>query len=224
MRNAAAWLAALWTAAGAVFLFHGEAGSSAWWDVVWVLLLAMAAYLELVEAGGLARARLFAGIALAGFGGMVLLTALAGWPFGPMRFTGPEALRLGNVFPLLPPLALFAWLALCQRALAVAFPDLGTNALAGLVAGAFTLTAANGLVFLCKARLWWLWNPWEQGAAWGAGLFGLASLAAAAFFLSRIHPADTALKLSRWSSAAVLLGAINLLFLGANAAIFFGKG
>jgi hypothetical protein len=124
------------------------------------------------------------------------------------------------VFPLLPPLALFAGLALSQRALSVAFPNLGTNALAALVAGVFTLTAANGLIFLCKVRLWWLWNPWDVEAAWGAGLFGLASLAAAAFFLSRIHPEDTALKLSRWSPAAAPLVALNLLFLAANAATF----
>lgn len=220
MRHLASGLATLWTAGGVVFLFHGEAGSPDWWDVVWVLLLAMAAYLEVVEVGGLGRARMFAGIALVVFGGMVLLTALTGWPFGPIRFTGPEALRLGNVFPLLPPLALFAGLALSQRALSVAFPNLGTNALAALVAGVFTLTAANGLIFLCKVRLWWLWNPWDNGAAWGAGLFGLASLAAAAFFLSRIHPEDTALKLSRWSPAAAPLVALNLLFLAANAATF----
>lgn len=223
MNRAAAWLATLWTLSGAVFFFHGEAGSPVWWDAVWVLLLAMAAYLELVEVGGLARARMFSGITLVVFGGMILLTALTGWPFGPMRFTGSEALRLGNVFPLLPPLVLFAWLALCQRGLAVAFPDLGTNALAGLVAGVFTLTAANSLIFLCKVRLWWLWNPWDSGAAWGAALFGLASLAAAAFFLSRIHPEDTALKLSRWSSASAPMVAINLLFLAANATTLFVK-
>lgn len=223
MRNAAAGLAALWTAGGGVFLLHGEAGSAAWWDVVWVLLLAMAAYLELVATGGLARARLFAGIALVVFGGMVLLTALTGWPLGPMRFTGPEALRLGGVFPLLPPLALFACLALCRRAMAVAFPDSGVNALAGLAAGIFTLTAANGLIFLCKVRLWWLWNPWEDGSAAGAAMFGLGSLAAAAFFLSRIHPEDTALKLSRWSRAAFVLGIVNLLFLAANASMVFGR-
>ena len=220
MTRAMTWLAALWTAGGAVFLFHGEAGASAWWDVVWVLLLAMAAYLELVEVGGLARARMFAGIALMVSGGLVLLTALTGWPFGPMRFTGPEALRLGNTFPLLPPLLLFAWLALCQRALAVAFPEIGNKALAALVAGVFTITVANGLVFLCKVRLWWLWNPWESGTAGLAALFGLASLAAAAFFLSRIHPEDTALKLSRWSHAALPVAVVNLLFLAANVATF----
>jgi hypothetical protein len=216
MTRAITWLAALWTAGGAVFLFQGEAGSPVWWDVGWVLLLAMAAYLELVGTGGLGRARLFAGIALAVFGGMVLLTALSGWPFGPMRFTGPEALRVGGVFPLLPPLWLFALLALCQRAMAVAVPDARTNALAGMVAGGFVLTVANGLVFFAKARLWWLWNAWGDGSAWGAAAFGLASLAAAAFFLSRIHPEDTALKLSRWSSAGVLLIVVNGVFLAAN--------
>lgn len=212
------WLAALWTASGVVFLFHGEAGSPAWWDAVWVLLLAMAAYLEVVKAGGLGRARIFAGITLAVFSGMVLLTALSGWPFGPMQFTGPDALRLGNVFPLLPPLWLFALLALCQRTVAVALPEMGTNALAGLVAALLMLTVANGLLFLGKTRLWWLWNAWGDGSAWGAAAFGIASLAAAAFFLSRIHPEDTALKLSRWSSAGILLIVMNGVFLAANIA------
>jgi hypothetical protein len=133
-------------------------------------------------------------------------------------------LKLGGVFPLLPPLLMFAWLALCQRAMAVAFPGLGTNALAALVAGIFMLTTANGLVFLCDLRLWWLWNPWgEREEAWGAALFGLASLAAAAFFLSRVHPEDTALKLSRWCSATGLMVATNLLFLVANVATFLLK-
>jgi hypothetical protein len=219
MTRALTGLAAAWTLLGGVLVFSGEAGSPAWWDVGWVLLLAMVAYLELVGTGGLGRARLFAGIVLVVFGGMVLLTALTGWPFGPMRFTGPEALRLGNVFPLLAPLWLFAVLALCQRAMAVAVPYAGTNALAALVAGVFTLTTANGLVFLANARLWWLWNPWGEGSAWGAAGFGLASLAAAAFFLSRIHPEDTALKLSRWSRAGVLVILVNGVFLVANARV-----
>ena len=216
MTRAMTCLAALWTAGGVVFLFHGEAGSAMWWDVGWVLLLAMAAYLELVGVGGLAKARVFAGVALVVFSGLVLLTVLTGWPLGPVQFTGSSALRLGGEFPLLPPLLAFALLGICQRAMAVAVPDAGTNALAALVAGAFALTLANGVVFLAKFRLWWLWNPWGDGSAWGAAAFGLASLGAAAFFLSRIHPEDTALKLSRWSLAAILLIVTNLVFLAAN--------
>ena len=216
MTQALTWLAALWTAGGAVFLFQGEAGSAVWWDVGWVLLLAMTAYLELVRVGGLGRARMFAGVALVVFAGFVGLTVLTGWPLGPIRFTGWSALKVGGVFPLLPPLLGFALLAICQRAMAVASPNLGTNALAVLTAGAFGITIANSVVFLAKVRLWWLWNPWGEGNAWGASAFGLASLGAAAFFLSRIHPEDTALKLSRWSSAAVLLIAVNLVFLAAN--------
>jgi hypothetical protein len=153
MSVAISWIAALWTAAGAVLLFQ-EAGSQAWWDAVWVLLLALSAYIVLVQVGGLSRARMCAGVVLVVFAGMIVLTALSGWPLGPVRFTGPSVLRVGNVFPLLPPLLAFSLLTLCQRAMAVACPGLGINGLAASVAGVFTATILNGAAFLAEARLW----------------------------------------------------------------------
>lgn len=208
------WVATAWTLGGAVLLFQ-EAGSCVWWDVVWVLLLALTAYSGLVGTGGLGRARMCAAAVLVVFSAMVVLTVLTGWPFGPVRFQGPATLRLGNVLPLLPPMLAFALLTLAQRTAAVAFPGLGVNALASTTAAIFTVTALNGLTFLGKARLWWLWNPWGEASALWPTVTGCVSLALAGFFLARIYPEDTGLKLTRWSPAAALLLVMNGLFLAA---------
>lgn len=217
-----AWIVALWTAGGAVLLFQ-EAGSQVWWDAVWVLLLALSAYVGLVQVGGLSRARMCAGVVLVVFAGMIVLTALSGWPLGPIRFTGPTALRVGNLFPLLPPLLAFSLLTLSQRAMAVACPGLGMNGLAIAVSGVFVATLLNGAAFLAEARLWWLWNPWGEGFAVLPACVGVVSIALAGFFLARIYPEDTDLKLTRWSSAAGGLIAVNTLFLAANALHFMGR-
>ena len=222
MNVAISWIAALWTAGGAFLLFQ-EAGSQVWWDAVWVLLLALSAYVSLVQSAGLSRARMCAGVVLVVFAGLIILTALTGWPLGPVRFTGPSVLRVGNMFPLLPPLLAFSILTLCQRALAVACPGLGIIGLAIAVAGVFATTVLNGSIFLSEARLWWLWNPWGEGMALLPAAIGLASIGLAGFFLARIYPEDTDLKLTRWSPAAVVLGFINILFLAANMLHFMGR-
>jgi hypothetical protein len=116
----------------------------------------------------------------------------------------------------------FSLLTICQRAMAVAFPGLGMNGLAAFVSGIFAATILNGAVFLSEARLWWLWNPWGEGFAVLPALIGVASIALAGFFLARIYPEDTDLKLTRWSSAASVLIVVNTLFLAANALNFMG--
>ena len=222
MNVAVSWIGAIWTVGGAVLLFR-ESGSQTWWDAVWVLLLALSAYIGLVQVGGLSRARMCAGVVLVVFAGMILLTALSGWPLGPVRFTGPTVLRVGNVFPLLPPLLAFSLLTLCQRSMAVAFPGLGVNGLAAAVAAVFAATVLNGAAFLAEVRLWWLWNPWGVGLALLPAVVAMVSMTLAGFFLARIYPEDTALKLTRWSPAALLLIAVNILFFGANALHFTGR-
>lgn len=219
MSAAVAWICGLWTAGGLVLLFQ-ESGSQPWWDIVWVLSLALSAYIGLVQVGGLSRARMCAGIVLVIFGGIVVLTALTGWPLGPVRFTGPAILRVANMIPLLPPVLAFALLTLCQRASAVAFPGLGTNGLALSVAACFVATILNGIIFLASSRLWWLWNPWGDGIALLPAVIGLFSMGMAGFFLARIYPEDTDLKLTRWSPTAAVLIVLNILFLAANIAYF----
>ena len=215
MNTAIAWICGLWTAAGFFYLFQ-ESALHPWWDIVWVLSMALSAYIGLVQVDGLSRARMCAGIVLVVFGGMVVLTSLSGWPLGPIRFTGPTILRVGNMFPLLPPLLAFSLLTLCQRALAVACPGLGTNGLAATVAGFFAATLLNGLVFFTGVRLWWIWSPWGEGMALMPAVIGVLSMVLAAFFLARVYPEDTDMKLTRWSPAAVVLIVINTLFLAAN--------
>jgi len=117
----------------------------------------------------------------------------------------------------------FSILTLCQRALAVACPGLCMNGLAAAVAGVFVATVLNGSVFLSEARLWWLWNPWGEGMAVVPAAIALTSIALAGFFLARIYPEDTDLKLTRWSPAAVVLIVSNILFLVANTLHFMGR-
>lgn len=219
MSRIAAWLAAAWTLGG-LALFAGEAGSHAWWDVMWVLLVSLAAYTGLVEVGGLGRARVCAAVSLVVFGGMAVMTSLTGWPLGPLRFAGPGALVLGNALPLLPVLLAFAVLALAWKAAGVAFPGLEGRGLAGVAAAFFLATVGNGVAFMAKARIWWLWNPWGSGGALVPGVVAFAVLGMAAFFLLRVFPPDTALKLGRWSEAALVLLALNLLFAGANVVLW----
>ena len=215
MKNLTSILAVLWTLAGGFLLFR-ESGTFPWWDAVWVLLLATMAYGGLVTLAGLAKARAWAGIALVVFSAFIALTIFTGWPLGPIRFRGPDALKLGNTFPLLPPLLAFALLSLSQKTAAQIFSTVGCNALATIAAGFFCLTTANGLIFLFKTRLWWLWNPWRGESAHFQAVIAFVMLALAGFFLARIYPEDTALKLSRWSPDGVVLLTVNLLFLLAN--------
>jgi hypothetical protein len=106
----------------------------------------------------------------------------------------------------------------------VAFPDFGVNALAGISAGIFLATLGNGVAFLAKERIWWLWNPWGGGSAVIAGVVGFLCLGLAAFFLVRVFPEDTELKLGRWCDAAWVLVAVNVLFAAANVALVLQAG
>jgi hypothetical protein len=97
------------------------------------------------------------------------------------------------------------------------------NGLAAAVSGVFAATILNGAAFLAEARLWWLWNPWGEGFAVLSAVVGVASIALAGFFLARIYPEDTDLKLTRWSPAAAVLIVANSLFLAANVLHFTGR-
>ena len=84
------------------------------------------------------------------------------------------------------------------------------------MAGFFAATLLNGLVFFTGVRLWWIWSPWGEGMALIPAAIGVLSMVLAAFFLARVYPEDTDMKLTRWSPAAVVLVVINTLFLAAN--------
>ena len=215
MKNLPAWLLCAWTISGAFFFFT-ESGSIAWWDVAWVVLLVSISYGMLVSVGGLARARTCAGIVLGVFSVIITLTAVTGWPLGAVRFTGPAALRLGNLFPLLPPLAAFAFLTLSQRASAIAFSSVNATPLAAITAGVCLATTANALIFFSKIRLWWLWNPWGEQGNPLVLVVPWVTLGFISFLLARFYPEDNALQLSRWSPAAIVLIVLNILFLAAN--------
>lgn len=218
MKNLPAWLLCAWTISGTFFLF-AEAGSLAWWDVVWVFFLVFTSYGMLVSVGGLARARTCAGIVLGVFSVIIALTAVTGCPLGAVRFTGPAVLRLGNLFPLLPPLAAFAFLTLSQRASAIAFSSANATNLAAITSAVFVATTANALLFLSKIRLWWLWDPWGQSASVLNLVVPWLTLGFVSFLLARFYPEDNGLKLTRWSPAAIVLIALNIVFIGANARI-----
>ena len=68
MSGVIAWICGLWTIGGVVLLFQ-EAGAQPWWDVLWVLFLALSAYVTLVQSAGLSRARMCAGVVLVVFAG-----------------------------------------------------------------------------------------------------------------------------------------------------------
>jgi len=215
MKNLPFWLLCAWTISGA-FFFFAEAGSLAWWDVGWVVFLVSTSYGMLVSVGGLARARTCAGIVLGVFSVIIALTAVTGWPLGAVRFTGPAALRLGNLFPLLPPLVAFAFLTLSQRASAIAFSSVNATLLAAITSAVFLATTANALLFLSKIRLWWLWNPWGEQANLLILVVPWLALGFVSFLLARFYPEDNGLKLSQWSPAAIVLIILNILFLAVN--------
>ena len=219
MKKANTILIVVWTLL-AGYLLTLESGSFSWWDTAWVLLLSTLAYGGLVTLSGLAKARACAGIVLVIFSALIALTIFTDWPLGPMRFCGPEALQLGGAFPLLPPLLAFAFLTLAQKTAAQIFSTFERNALAAITTGIFCFTVANGLLFLCKNRLWWLWNPWGGGSAYIQVAAAFVTLAVAGFFLARIYPEDTGLKLTRWSPEGIALLFVNLLFLTVNILFF----
>ena len=110
----------------------------------------------------------------------------------------------------------FVLLTLAQKTAAQIFPSFERNGLAAISSGFFCITLGNGLLFLCKTRLWWLWNPWGGGDAYIPVAVAFVSLGVTGFFLARIYPEDTGLKLTRWSPEGIVLLFVNLLFLTVN--------
>jgi len=207
------------TAAGGALLFL-PSGSWPWWDTAWVALFFVAVYADLATTAGLSGARFSSGIVLIAMAVVFWLTGLTGWPCGPMVFTAHAGIRLGGAIPLALPLLAYSLLSVSVRAAASAFPGAGRTALAAATAAGFLLSILNGLAFFVRDRIWWIWNPLAGPHAAGRAVFGLAFLAAAAFALAFVYPADTRMRQSRWNVGLAAWLAANALFLAANFSIF----
>lgn len=202
------------SAAGLVLPFLPPA-SWPWWDSTWILLFFVTTYAGMVESAGLSATRMAAGIVLVSMAVLLGLGALTGWPVGPLRFTEHSGLRLGGAIPLVLPLFAFALLTASGQMAAAAMPGAGRTGLATGTALAFLFTIANGTAFLVSNRIWWLWNPWDDGHATGRIVSSLLVLGAAAALLTLAYPADTAMRRTRWNAASLAWISTNLLFLTA---------
>lgn len=210
----------LWTTPGIALLFL-ESGAGGWWDPVWILLFALAAYSDLVGIKGLGAARICAGIVLLAFVLILAVVALGGWP--PVHFTDRAGLRIGGAVPLLLPLLAFALLTVSACATAGVFPHAGRRGLAGWTAAGFAFSVVNGSIFFAKERFFWLWNPRGAESAGLNGALGIAFLGAATFALAFAYPADARMHRARCSGPLVAWFAVNGLFLAANLSAFLAR-
>jgi hypothetical protein len=205
------------TASGLALPFQ-PAAAWPWWNSAWILMFFVAVYADFAGWAGLSATRLCAGSVVVSLAVLLGLGALTGWPVGPLRFTEHAGLRLGGTIPLMLPLLGFSLLTVSGLAAAVAFPGAGRMGLAVGTAAAFLLTVANGIEFFTSSRIWWLWNPWGDGAAGGRAAMSLGVLAAAGVALALVYPVDSRLRLSRWNAGVLAWISVNILFLAARLA------
>lgn len=197
---------------GGVALVFLPQGSFDWWNPLWVLLAAAAAYASLAAGIGLAAARVTAAAVLAGFAAVLLVAHWAA--VTPVFFTAHVGPRLGGALPVLPVVLGFALLVFAQRAAARVFPSAGRWAVNGLAALGFLITLANATAFLGGVRLWWLWNPLGELIPWWVAPATLAVAGLCAMALAWAIPAPV--KLQRHQPDVWLLAAVNALFLVAT--------
>jgi len=205
------WLAfVFWTASGFLLLFAGR-GDFGWWDKLWLLLLAVAAYSGVAERAGLQTARVRGGIVFAALTAAAGAWCLGGSPPGPFYFTSHAGPALPGIFPLLLPVLLFGFLCLCDISAAVVFPYANRLAHAAWTSLAFVITLMNSASFFSGSRAWWVWNP--------SGLLHAACAAAVtgglAFALAFILPVDSRMRVSRWSIEVAAWVLLNVLFVAA---------
>jgi len=204
-----------WTLGGLALPFF-DRGAFGWWDKVWVVLFAVAAYAGIAARAGLSSARVCAGVVFVSFAAALAAAVLAG-RFAP-HFTPQAGPGMSAGVPLLPLLLLFAILSVSERTAAVVFPYSGRAGHAAWTALGFAVSVVNGAAFLAKTRGWWVGNPGGDG--WmGAGAV-TALLALIAFGLSFVYPADSRIRRTRWSVEVTAWLAINAIFLAANFAMF----
>ncbi|MEI6491921.1 MAG: hypothetical protein WCO94_05165 [Verrucomicrobiota bacterium] len=204
-----------WTLGGLLLPFF-DRGAFDWWDKVWVALFAVAAYAGIAARSGLSSARVCASVVFVSFAAALAAAVLCG-PLAP-HFTPQAGPKIAGVFPLLPPLLLFALLSASERVTADIFPCAGRAGHAAWTALGFAICVVNGLAFLEKTRGWWVENPGGDG--WSGAVAMTTVLACAAFALAFVYPVDSRMRLNRLSAGLVAWLSVNGLFLVANFAMF----
>ena len=127
-------------------------------DAAWIALGATNIYLALSEQEGLATARRWAAIVLAGAGIAAALSERLAFPLGPIHYTSRLGMRIGPV-PFALPLLWFA-LVTGARALVLRCAPRASHAqAAGITAMLATLADANVEVIAWKVRAFWIWYP-----------------------------------------------------------------
>ncbi len=200
-----------WTISGLALPFF-DPGAFGWWDGVWVVLFAVAAYAGVAARAGLSSSRVCAVVVFVSFAAALATAELTG-RLG-LQFTPQAGPGMSTGIPLLPLLLLFAILSVSERTAAVIIPYAGRVGHAAWTALGFTVSVVNGAAFLAKTRVWWVGNPGGDGWV-GAGTV-TALLACIAFGLSFVYPADSRMRRTRWSVEVAAWLALNILFLAAN--------
>ena len=188
-------------------------------DATWILLAAVNTYFILVANEGLATARRWSASLV--FGSAVLATAgaTAGFPFGPITYTGNLGFRIVGILPYTIPLL---WLVTVVNAryLILAILPGASHWQRALGVGAVALLTDLNLEFVAwKVRAYWIWYPGNLNRPDWPPLQNYASWFVAGFLFS--------LLLSRWhtiapgrrpvpAKALLILGLLNALYLGAN--------
>ena len=207
-----------WTLCGLALLFFGQ-GAFSWWDKVWVILFAVAAYAGIASWAGIAAARACASVVFVSFAVAIAAVQLAWLP--TLHFTSQAGPGVAGLSPILLALLLFAVLSISERAAAVVFPYSERVAHAAWTTLGFAVAATNGAAFLAITRLWWVWAPAADGWLKVGGVAVL--LGACAFGLSFVYPVDSRLRLTRWSVEVAAWLALNVLFFAANLSILLAS-
>ncbi|HSI13045.1 MAG TPA: carotenoid biosynthesis protein [Chthoniobacter sp.] len=177
-------------------------------DLAWITLAAANVYLALTRSVGLDTARRWGLITLGGVVAMAWLSAVTGFPLGPIRYGTPLGLKLGPV-PLGLALLWFTIILSARETVLRFFPRVPQGGLAAGVGLVALLTDLNLESVAAKWRGFWFWRgggpteppvfdaPLTSHFAWGI----LAILVT--FFLRESNVVSTAQK-RLWQPTATL--------------------
>ncbi len=157
-------------------------------DVVWVVLAAVLSYLALVRNEGLAVARRWSLVLLAGSASLAAIGALTGFPFGPFIYTGRFGWRILGVVPFAVPL-LWLTVVVCARYAVLVLRPAASRWQLALGTGFLSLlTDLNLEPVAWKVRAYWLWYPQQSGAQAYPPLQNYATWFVAATLLALAFP------------------------------------